>query len=66
MQRPWQGQVEASAATEIRRYDPACYMCPGNKRSAGNVNPSYENVFVFDNDYPALLPGGEPVKMKSA
>ncbi len=61
--RPWQGQVEAAAATEILKYDPACYMCPGNKRSTGNVNPSYQNVFVFDNDYPALLPGRESAKI---
>src|SRR6266436_294160 len=62
-QRPWQGQVEATAATGILPYDPACYMCPGNKRSTGNVNPSYPNVFVFDNDYPALLPGGAPAEI---
>jgi UDPglucose--hexose-1-phosphate uridylyltransferase len=30
-------------------------MCPGNKRAAGAHNPQYENTFVFDNDYPALL-----------
>jgi len=61
--RPWQGQVEAAAATEILKYDPACYMCPGNKRSTGDVNPSYQNIFVFDNDYPALLPGRESAKI---
>ena len=62
-QRPWQGQVEAAAATEILKYDPACYMCPGNKRSTGDVNPSYQNIFVFDNDYPALLPSRESAKI---
>jgi UDPglucose--hexose-1-phosphate uridylyltransferase len=31
-------------------------MCPGNKRSTGETNPAYETVFVFDNDFPALLP----------
>jgi UDPglucose--hexose-1-phosphate uridylyltransferase len=31
-------------------------MCPGNKRAAGAHNPHYQNTFVFDNDYPALLP----------
>ena len=35
-------------------------MCPGNKRSTGHVNPGYKNIFVFDNDFPALLPEGEP------
>jgi UDPglucose--hexose-1-phosphate uridylyltransferase len=62
-QRPWQGQVETTAAVSGVEYDPECYMCPGNKRSTGAVNPRYENVFVFDNDFPALLPGGEPASV---
>jgi len=57
-QRPWQGQVETTCRLGEVEYDPACYMCPGNKRSTGQVNPKYENVFVFDNDFPALLPDG--------
>jgi UDPglucose--hexose-1-phosphate uridylyltransferase len=63
LQRPWQGHVETTAATAVLQYDPACYMCPGNKRSTGQVNPSYQNIFVFDNDFPALLPGGKPAKI---
>ena len=58
-QRPWQGSIEPIAPTSVIRYDPACYMCPGNKRSTGETNSPYKNVFVFDNDFPALLPGGE-------
>jgi UDPglucose--hexose-1-phosphate uridylyltransferase len=58
-QRPWQGQVETTAAAAGLKYDPTCYMCPGNKRSNGTENPKYNNVFVFDNDFPALLPRGE-------
>ena len=58
--RPWQGQVEAAATRSEVEYDPSCYMCPGNKRSTGNVNPQYGNVFVFDNDFPSLLPDGPP------
>lgn len=57
-QRPWQGQVETPGSKGEVQYDPTCYMCPGNKRSTGNVNPHYQNVFVFDNDFPALLPEG--------
>src|SRR5438552_10992141 len=34
-------------------------MCPGNKRTTGESNPAYKTVFVFDNDFPALLPQGE-------
>jgi UDPglucose--hexose-1-phosphate uridylyltransferase len=62
-QRPWQGQVETIAPAHILRYDPACYMCPGNTRSSGNLNPTYKNVFVFDNDFPALLLHAESAKM---
>jgi UDPglucose--hexose-1-phosphate uridylyltransferase len=54
--RPWQGQVESTTSKSEVSYDPACYMCPGNKRSTGAVNPNYKNVFVFDNDFPALMP----------
>ncbi|HKF25735.1 MAG TPA: UDP-glucose--hexose-1-phosphate uridylyltransferase [Candidatus Acidoferrum sp.] len=57
-ERPWQGQVESRPATREVAYDPACYMCPGNTRSTGNVNPAYKHVFVFENDFPALLPEG--------
>jgi UDPglucose--hexose-1-phosphate uridylyltransferase len=41
-------------------YDPECYLCPGNERAGGLRNPAYENCFVFDNDYPVLLPNLEP------
>ncbi|HEY6129298.1 MAG TPA: UDP-glucose--hexose-1-phosphate uridylyltransferase [Candidatus Acidoferrum sp.] len=63
MQRPWQGQTENITASTPDKYDPACYMCPGNARSTGPVNPAYQNVFVFDNDFPAVLPDGEPASM---
>jgi UDPglucose--hexose-1-phosphate uridylyltransferase len=57
-QRPWQGQVEKVQADIPPSYDPDCYMCPSNKRAAGARNPKYEGTFIFDNDYPALLPAG--------
>ena len=60
-QRPWQGQTEKSRASRRRsHYDPQCYLCPGNHRAHGAVNPDYEHTFVFDNDFPALLPGRRP------
>ncbi len=37
-------------------YDPTCYLCPGNTRAGGKHNPPYTGTFVFDNDFPALLP----------
>jgi UDPglucose--hexose-1-phosphate uridylyltransferase len=56
-QRPWQGQVEAVASEQRPTYDPNCYLCPGNKRAGAAQNPRYDGTFVFDNDFPALLPG---------
>jgi UDPglucose--hexose-1-phosphate uridylyltransferase len=58
--RPWQGQVEATAPDTRPTYDPACYLCPGNTRANGEVNPCYTSTFAFDNDFPALLPAPEP------
>ncbi|HEX4199386.1 MAG TPA: UDP-glucose--hexose-1-phosphate uridylyltransferase [Caulobacteraceae bacterium] len=54
--RPWRGEVGSPAATPGVRYDPDCYLCPGNLRAGGVRNPAYEGVYVFDNDFPALLP----------
>lgn len=62
MKRPWQGKVEDLAKHDRPSYDPTCYLCPGNKRSDESINPSYKDVFVFTNDFSALLaetPAGE-------
>lgn len=56
LQRPWLGKTADIPARELPAYDPECYLCPGNKRAGGHKNPGYKNTFVFDNDYPALLP----------
>ncbi len=50
-QRPWQGQVEKTAAAARPAYDPDCYLCPGNARAGGVRNPNYTSTFVFDNDF---------------
>jgi UDPglucose--hexose-1-phosphate uridylyltransferase len=55
-ERPWQGQVEPAAPALLPRHDPACYLCPGNRRANGATNPAYTGVFAFDNDFSALLP----------
>lgn len=55
--RPWLGKVERLPPKNQPAYDPYCYLCPGNKRAGGASNPQYASTFVFDNDYPALLPG---------
>lgn len=52
--RPWLGQEEAPDLGARPAYDPQCYLCPGNRRAEGGVNPAYKGVFVFDNDYTAL------------
>jgi len=53
--RPWQGEL--SSVEEIKRveYDPDCYLCPGNKRANGDVNPDYRSNFVFTNDFSSIL-----------
>jgi len=55
-QRPWQGKKENPPTGKRLSYDPACYLCPGNQRANQTRNPQYDGPFVFDNDYPALLP----------
>jgi UDPglucose--hexose-1-phosphate uridylyltransferase len=54
--RPWQGKIEKPPVEERPEYDPACYLCPGNRRAGGKQNPKYEHTFVFENDFAALLP----------
>ena len=53
-QRPWQGAVEAVPAVARPRYDPTCYLCPGNPRAGGVRNPQYGSTFIFENDFAAL------------
>lgn len=53
--RPWQGEQADPAPSDAPRHDPACYLCPGNARTSGAVNPDYPATFVFPNDFPALL-----------
>ncbi|WP_417290409.1 UDP-glucose--hexose-1-phosphate uridylyltransferase [Corallibacter sp.] len=52
--RPWQGQEEEAVSQERPKHDETCYLCAGNKRANGEVNPNYEDVFVFVNDFSAL------------
>ncbi len=55
-QRPWQGQVEGVPPEAQVRFDPNCYLCPGNVRAEGARNPAFTGTFVFDNDFAALKP----------
>jgi UDPglucose--hexose-1-phosphate uridylyltransferase len=65
-QRPWLGEVGQKAAPSSVAYDPQCYLCPGNTRAGGVVNPRYESVFSFVNDYAALLPEAAPEEAAQA
>jgi len=58
-QTPWQGEKERTEQAAAVPYDPHCYLCPGNERAGGAQNPHYASTFVFDNDFPALLPATE-------
>ncbi|MBI3379189.1 UDP-glucose--hexose-1-phosphate uridylyltransferase [Candidatus Gottesmanbacteria bacterium] len=56
MKRPWKGNRERKITPNPLKFDPLCYLCPGNKRTINLYNPQYKNIFIFDNDFPALLP----------
>lgn len=53
--RPWQGQVEKVVEEKRPEYDKKCYLCPGNERIGGHVNPKYNEPYSFVNDFSALL-----------
>lgn len=54
--RPWQGKQENAGNDERPSYDEKCYLCPGNERNGGEINPAYTETFVFQNDFAAILP----------
>jgi UDPglucose--hexose-1-phosphate uridylyltransferase len=52
--RPWSGEMVVHAEEALPEYVDDCYLCPGNKRVSGKVNPRYTQTFVFDNDHPSV------------
>jgi len=54
--RPWLGLEESPQSGDLPRFDPSCYLCPGNARANGQRNPAYDSTFVFTNDFAALQP----------
>lgn len=54
--RPWIGEMLKEQSVRPPSYVPDCYLCPGNTRVGGAVNPAYTDVFVFDNDHPCVGP----------
>ncbi|WP_295442736.1 UDP-glucose--hexose-1-phosphate uridylyltransferase [Sphingorhabdus sp. EL138] len=55
--RPWQGQQDIPDTAVRPMHDPDCDLCAGNERAGGLRNPDYKNIFIFDNDFAALMPG---------
>lgn len=53
-ERNHRGQQEAAAEKSLPLYDSGCYLCPGNTRAQGDVNPTYNSTFTFVNDYSAV------------
>ena len=56
--RPWQGETAPVLSSLSPAHDPTCYLCPGNVRATGAINPDYCDTFVFTNDFAALLDEG--------
>ena len=52
--RPWQGKTEDIVTDSRPEYDPTGYLCAGNPRMNGEVNPKYSDTYVFQNDFAAL------------
>jgi len=52
--RPWNTGLKDFSKKDTPEYDPTCYLCPGNPRVHGAVNPKYEGVYIFDNDHPVV------------
>lgn len=59
--RPWSGGTVTRSEQTLPDYVPDCYLCPGNTRVSGAVNPRYEQTFVFDNDHPCVSPEAPPM-----
>ncbi len=53
--RPWQGKVDPPQVLDAPRYDPDCYLCPGNDRAGGAKTPPYTGTYAFTNDFSALV-----------
>lgn len=54
--RPWMGQDESPVPSSASAYEADCFLCPGNTRVSGDINPNFDACYVFDNDFAALAP----------
>ncbi|KAL7754461.1 hypothetical protein RI367_000442 [Sorochytrium milnesiophthora] len=46
--------VEPVQGEDLPEHDANCYLCPGNTRANGQVNPHYKDNYVFENDFAAV------------
>ncbi|MBL4242674.1 UDP-glucose--hexose-1-phosphate uridylyltransferase [Vibrio fluvialis] len=53
--RPWSGADEKITADTLPSYDEQCFLCAGNSRISGDINPNYQGTYVFMNDFAALM-----------
>ncbi len=63
--RPWLGAEEPEPPEERPEFDPDCYLCPGNTRVNGALNPAYDGTFVFTNDFAALRPDTSDARIET-
>lgn len=54
--RPWLGAEEPATPKAQQSHDAECYLCAGNTRVGGKINPHYSGCYIFENDFSALLP----------
>ena len=52
--RPWNGETVKHQNGPRPAYVEDCYLCPGNERVSGAVNPPYDGILAFDNDHPCV------------
>src|SRR5260370_136043 len=43
--RPWSGAVVEAPSVSTPAYISDCYLCPGNERVGGIINPRYEGTY---------------------
>ncbi len=60
------GRVEKIQKPPAFTFDPNCYLCPGNQRAGGARTPPYTQTYVFDNDFPAMLPEVASIQFDTA
>ncbi len=64
--RPWIGAIVEYESKKLPAYLPDCYLCPGNQRISGSINPDYKTTYVFKNDHPCVdlnAPDSVPVAL---